>query len=89
MKTIERWPGRCLAGLSLAVLALSGCQTNTAGMTLPSPHYLVHSPQYIPPSPPFPLQREVASQAAAEASAILGPGAGPGPGALPPPIPGP
>jgi hypothetical protein len=33
-----------------------------AGMTLPSPHYLEHPPQYVPPSPPFPLSRELAQQ---------------------------
>jgi hypothetical protein len=41
-------------------IALGGCQTwvPEAGLTLPSPRYLQHTPQYIPPSPPFPLQRE-------------------------------
>jgi hypothetical protein len=40
------------------VAGLSGCQTYTGGMTLPSPHYLNHYPTYFPPDPPFPLQRE-------------------------------
>jgi hypothetical protein len=40
----------------------TGCQTQMAGMTLPSPHYLEHPPQYVPPSPPFPLSRELAQQ---------------------------
>lgn len=31
-------------------------------VTLPSPHYLDHPPQYFPPSPPFPLPRELAYQ---------------------------
>lgn len=49
--------------LSAAGLACStGCQTQMAGMTLPSPHYLEHPPQYVPPSPPFPLSRELAQQ---------------------------
>src|SRR5579871_5204261 len=30
---------------------------------LPPPPYLKHSPEYSPPSPPFPLQRESALQA--------------------------
>lgn len=90
--------GCCLAGLGLALL--SGCQTNVAGMTLPSPWYLNHPPQYIPPSPTFPLNRELAAQElvnSAEGPAPVaplpppvpaGPGpAGPGPAGLPPPVP--
>ena len=48
-------------------------------MTLPSPHYLEHPPQYFPPDPDYPLQREVNSQlnqaaaAAAANPAIAGP----------------
>ncbi|MFO0843451.1 MAG: hypothetical protein U0797_13800 [Gemmataceae bacterium] len=46
-----------------ALLTLSGCQTWEASneTTLPSPRYLQHPPQYIPPSSPFPLQRELAA----------------------------
>jgi hypothetical protein len=93
-----RWPGLLLAGLGLGLTFLSGCQTWVAGMTLPSPRYLDHPPQYFPPSPPFPLARELASQerANAEALGVGGAGAvqpppppippGPGPGE-PPPVP--
>lgn len=71
-------------GLSLALLALCGCQTWMAGMTLPSPRYLEHPPQYFPPSPPFPLPRELSSQEAAAAAPAYGaPPAVP----LPPPVP--
>ena len=48
--------------LGLGMAALTGCQTYPAGfggMTLPSPHYLKHQPQYFPPDPAFPLQREL------------------------------
>jgi hypothetical protein len=47
------------AGLGL----LSGCQTwvAEAGLTLPSPDYLKHQPQYTPPSPAFPFSRELLS----------------------------
>jgi hypothetical protein len=38
-----------------SLFAFVGCQTWTGGMTLPSPRYLQHTPQYIPSSPPFPL----------------------------------
>jgi hypothetical protein len=42
---------------------LSGCQTwvPEAGITVPSPHYLRHSPQYFPPSEPYPLPKELHS----------------------------
>src|SRR5438270_565730 len=67
-----------LAGAGLALTALSGCQTWTAGMTLPSPRYLQHPPQYFAPSPPYPLPRELAAmeRTAAEAEAAAA-GAGP------------
>lgn len=51
-----------LAGLGLLLAGASGCQTWVAGMTLPSPRYLKHPPQYFAPSPAFPLARELAAQ---------------------------
>jgi hypothetical protein len=84
MNTVRRWQCGCLAGLGLALATITGCQTNVAGMTLPTGHYLQHPPQYISPSPPFPLTRELASQeaqgAAANGAAL------PAVGALPPPV---
>jgi hypothetical protein len=50
------------SGLAFALAALTGCQTNIAGMTLPSGRYLFHPPQYFPPDPDFPLTRELAYQ---------------------------
>jgi len=52
--------------------ALSGCQTwvPDAGLTLPSPDYLRHAPQYIPPSPPFPLPNELSNLEEASAQQI-------------------
>ena len=44
---------RGLAGTTLSLVVLSGCQTYTGGMTLPSPHYLKHYPQYFAPDPAF------------------------------------
>jgi hypothetical protein len=83
MKTLHRrtwWA----AGLGL-VLAATGCQTWTSGMTLPSGHYLEHPPQFFPESPPFPLTRELSRM---EENAGLIPGGG-GPIAPPPaPVPG-
>jgi hypothetical protein len=61
MKTYRRGYALWCAGLLIGLG--SGCQTwvPEIGMTLPSPNYLKHQPQYIPPSPPYPLPRELAS----------------------------
>jgi hypothetical protein len=87
-----RWLGPASLGLFLG--ALSGCQTwiSEVGLTLPTGSYLRHPPQYIPPSPPFPLERELAAQE--EAAAVGAEGGGPPPpppggGGEPPPQPGP
>ena len=62
------WTGASARLLLLAgAVCLTGCETWTEGMTLPSGHYLEHPPQNIPPSPSFPLTRELASQ---EATAV-------------------
>jgi len=66
----------CVALGGLALAGSTGCQTQLAGMTLPSPHYLEHPPQYVPPSPPFPLSRELAQQE--EIASRPAPGALPG-----------
>src|SRR5262245_15233851 len=80
-------PGGLLACLGLGLALLSGCQTWTSGMTLPSPRYLQHPPQYLAPSPPFPLTRELASQerAAAAVPDVGAPAAVPLPAPLPAP----
>lgn len=82
------WSASWMAALGLALAALAGCQTYVpeAGVTLPSGHYLEHPPSYYPPSPPFPLSRELASLQAAAAAAprqVVPPA----PGDLPPPVP--
>jgi hypothetical protein len=71
--------------LILLLTAGAGCQTwvPEAGLTLPTGHYLLHPPQYIPPSPPYPLPREEASLEAAAAAQLPGrpaPGIAPAPG---------
>ena len=48
MTKLNRWLLRCAAGAAVSVGGLSGCQTHTGGMTLPSPHYLNHYPTYFP-----------------------------------------
>ena len=53
--------GIWLGVTSLALALVAGCQTwnMEAGLTLPTGHYLSHQPQYFPPSPPYPLQKEL------------------------------
>ena len=65
-----------LAGIAAALgCGASGCQTYFGGMTLPSPRYLMHQPQYFPEDPTFPLPRELATQTdPAGAGAPIGPG---------------
>jgi hypothetical protein len=94
MKHVRRWHYVGLAGLGLFLGATTGCQTNVAGMTLPSGHYLQHPPQYFPPSPAFPLSRELASMEAQEGRGVgvvapPPPVAVPAPGAAVAPMPAP
>src|SRR5438874_13099249 len=88
MKTLRQRLVLSHAVLGLLLAAATGCQTNIAGMTLPSGHYLQHPPNYFAPSPAFPLQRELAAQEAQDAGAA-GPGGAapvaPGPVVPPPP----
>jgi hypothetical protein len=70
----------CISGMCEWLGNLCPCTTWVAGQTLPSGHYLQHPPQYFPPSPAFPLTRELASQEALLAAP---------PPPLPPPVPGP
>ena len=72
MKNKRRCLSWCLAGAALVLATVSGCQTNVAGMTLPSGHYLEHPPQFIPRSPDFPLQRELARQEEAANAPVAG-----------------
>jgi hypothetical protein len=87
MGNTRRWLALVAAGLGLT--GTTGCQTWVGGMTLPSPRYLQHYPQYFAPDPPFPLPRELASQedpAGAAARAGL-PGLGVAPVAPVAPVP--
>lgn len=59
--------GLAVAGFGLLTLA-TGCQTQLAGLTLPSGYYLHHRPQYFPPEPSFPLSRELATMQAQNAA---------------------
>jgi hypothetical protein len=85
MNTMRRWQRLTMLGLGLTLAALTGCQTwvPTAGITLPSGRYLEHSPQYLPPSPPFPLTRELAYQEDVNSRAVAGAPAAPPPAPVP------
>lgn len=76
MRTKRTWRARLLAGLGLGLSTLAGCQAYYAGMTLPSPHYLKHSPTYIPDSPAYPYANELATQQAIAAQPEPGAPAG-------------
>lgn len=92
MNKTRRWQWLGTFGLGLGLAVMSGCQTwvTEAGSTLPSGHYMEHPPQYIPPSPPFPLSRELTSMEAGGAVAGAAAGAAPGqPGPQAPPAVGP
>jgi hypothetical protein len=65
----RRWLASVAAFLGLALLCSTGCQTWTSGMTLFSPRYLQHYPQYFAPDPEFPLPRELASMEDPEGAA--------------------
>jgi len=82
MKTIRGWRRGVLAGFA-ALAGLAGCQTYYGGGTYPSPRYLEHPPTYTPPSPPFSLARELATQQAIAAE----PEPGAPVGGLPPRVP--
>src|SRR5271154_1493121 len=88
MRKLACWRGLCAIAFGLVLAGLStGCQTWTyqSGMTLPSGHYLQHPPQYIPPSPDFPLSRELATMESQGVGSTVPPGAA---AQVLPPIPG-
>jgi len=86
MGTKRRWLAVVAAALGIG---LSGCQTWVGGMTLPSPRYLEHYPQYLPPDPSFPLPRELASQEDPEGAGRRLGVPGVGPAVVPPGAPAP
>jgi len=61
MKATQRKTGLWGLVVAAGLTATTGCQTwfPEAGLTLPTGHYLRHAPQYFPPSPDFPLTREL------------------------------
>ena len=57
--------GEVLWGLT-TVFALTGCQVDVGGQTLPSPYYMQDDIQYFPPGPEFKLSREAAALKASQ-----------------------
>lgn len=45
----------------VAVAAVTGCQVDIGGQTLPSPYYLHDDIQYFPAGPEFKLSKEAAA----------------------------
>jgi hypothetical protein len=62
MKTSRCCKRLGVAAAGLLLVGLTGCQTWVGGMTLPSPYYMDHRPQYFRPDPDFPLEKELATQ---------------------------
>lgn len=90
MQSTRRWLTRGAAGVGLGCVGLVGCQTYPAGMggmTLPSPHYLKHYPQYFTPEQAFPLQRELDAMMDPEGLGRPGLGVAPPPAVTPLPPP--
>jgi hypothetical protein len=90
MRSKRAWVACIAAAMGLSA---TGCQTYFGGMTLPSPRYLEHQPQYFPADPTFPLPRELATQTdpAGAAGGLIGPAGAalvPPPGPVPVPEPG-
>jgi hypothetical protein len=53
-----------LAAIGLAGCAVTGCQVDVGGQTLPSAYYLHDDIQYFPAGPEFKLSKEAAAQKA-------------------------
>ena len=61
-----------LVGLGLvAASALTGCQVQVGGQTLPSAYYMTDDIQYYAPGPEFKLSNEAAALQAAKADQAL------------------
>jgi hypothetical protein len=59
----------CVAGLGAT--AMTGCQVDIGGQTLPSPYYLQDDIQYFPAGPRMKLSREAAAMKAFQEEAAL------------------
>lgn len=67
----------------LALTALTGCQVDVSGQTLPSPYWLSDDVQYFAPGTEFKLSREAAAMQAEAAAANAPKASAPVPSAMP------
>lgn len=58
----QAWRKMVLGAGLLAVLGVTGCQSDHGGQTLPSPYYLKDDVQYFAPGSQFKLSREATAQ---------------------------
>ena len=71
---VRRNVATCLGGVVLLFsLALTGCQVDIAGQTLPSGYYLDDDVQYFSPDTEFKLSREAAALKEQSANQISSP----------------
>ncbi|MBN1590178.1 MAG: hypothetical protein JW888_11740 [Pirellulales bacterium] len=69
---------RFLIGLAIvACFAVTGCQVQTGGQTLPNGNYMSDDVQYYAPGPEFKLANEAAAMKANRAETIAAPQAQP------------
>lgn len=60
---------RGLIAVAMLSMALTGCQVNVGGQTLPSPYYLWDDIQYFAPGNEFQLENEAAAMQAGKQAA--------------------
>jgi hypothetical protein len=73
----KAWTALAASLILPAALLATGCQSDYAGQTLPSPWYLTDDVQYYAPGPGFKLAREAAAMQEQKAADVSQPQAGP------------
>jgi hypothetical protein len=79
-KNRHSWRAILLCMGAIFSLAVTGCQVDVGGQTLPSPYYLTDDVQYFPTGPKMKLQREADAMKAANPNPVY-------PSPPPPPAP--
>jgi len=60
-KLKKSWRGILIAAIAILPIALTGCQVDIGGQTLPSAYYMYDDVQFFPEGPEFKLSREAAA----------------------------